>query len=268
MTQSCVAIRDARDEWFLVNASPDLPAQINACSDLQPRPASLRSSPISGVLLTNADLDHVLGLLLLREGGRLNVHATNAVRNTLSEHLGLDSIMDAFCGMDWHEPPQSDFAPLIGCKGEKGSLVYRAIALPGGPPAFARGSSPSGTHSTAYFFMDRKTGGRLLVAPDVAACNEALAAAALEADAILFDGTFWSGDELSHVKANSRTAAEMGHLTVKDDSLDLLRKLPAKRKIYIHINNTNPVLSPDSPERAAVAAAGLEVGYDGLEFEL
>ena len=85
---------------------------------------------------------------------------------------------------------------------------------------------------------------------------------------MLFDGTFWSGDELRRVKANGRTAAEMGHVTIKDVSLALLGQLPARRKIYIHINNTNPVLSPGSPERAAVEAAGIVVGYDGLEFDL
>jgi pyrroloquinoline quinone biosynthesis protein B len=268
MTQSSVAIRDDQGEWFLVNASPDLSAQINACPDLQPRSDALRDTPIAGVLLTNADLDHVLGVISLREGGRLHVHATKAVRETLAGGLRLTSIMDAFCGVEWHEPPQADFAPLIGRQKEQGSLLYRAIGLPGGPPSFAGDSCPNGVHSIAYFFMDRKTGGRLLVAPDVAGCNDALAAALLEADAVLFDGTFWSGDELSQVKATARTAAEMGHVTIKDQSVALLKKLPARRKIYIHVNNTNPVLSPDSPERAAVAAAGIEVGHDGLEFEL
>ena len=268
LTQSSVAICDDRGEWFLINASPDLRAQISACSDLQPRSAALRGTPISGVLLTNADLDHVIGLLSLREGGRLNIHATNAVRDTLAECLGLDAILDAFCGVDWHEPPQADFAPLVGMDGGEGSLVYRAIELPGGPPLFARGRHPDGAHSVAYSIMDRNTGGRLLVAPDVGGWNDALAEAMLESDAVLFDGTFWSGDELSRVKAKAPTAAEMGHVTIRDHSLALLGKLPAARKIYIHINNTNPVLSPGSPERAEVAAAGIVVGYDGLEFEI
>jgi pyrroloquinoline quinone biosynthesis protein B len=108
----------------------------------------------------------------------------------------------------------------------------------------------------------------LLVAPDVACCNGALADAINQADAVLFDGTFWSDDELSDFKAQARTAVEMGHVTIKDQSLSLLTKCPAGRKIYVHINNTNPILSPGSPERAAVAAAGILVGYDGLEFEL
>jgi len=218
--------------------------------------------------LTNADLDHVLGLLSLREGGRLRIHATKAVRDTLAECLGLAGIMEAFCGVDWHEPPQADFGPLSGIEGGEGSLVYRAIALPGGPPVFAKGRHRDGTHSVAYYIMDRNTGGRLLVAPDVGGWNDDLAKAMLESDAVLFDGTFWSGDELMRVKAKAPTAAEMGHVTIRDDSLARLGKLPAGHKIYIHINNTNPVLSPGSPERAAVASAGVVVGYDGLEFEI
>lgn len=252
----------------MVNASPDIRAQINACSDLHPISGAVRSTPISAILLTNADLDHVTGLLLLREGGRLRVHATSAVRDTLAECLGLAAIMDAFCGVDWLEPPLADFAPLLGIGEEESSLVYRAIELPGGPPIFARDRPATGAHSVAYVIMDRKTGGRLLVAPDIGGWNAALTAAMSESDAVLFDGTFWSGDELSRIKASAPTAAEMGHLTIRDHSLPLLAKLPARHKIYLHVNNTNPVLSPRSPERAAVASAGVVVGYDGLEFEI
>jgi pyrroloquinoline quinone biosynthesis protein B len=268
LTQSSVAICDDRGEWFLINASPDLSAQISACSDLQPASGALRSTPISGVLLTNADLDHVIGLLSLREGGRLRIHATSAVRNTLAECLGLGAMLDSFCGADWNEPPQADYAQLAGKNSGKGSLVYRAIPLPGGPPVFAQRKQADGVHSVAYSIMDTHTGGRLLVAPDVGGWTDALAEAMFESDAVLFDGTFWSGDELSGVKPNARTAADMGHLTIRDDSLARLRKLSAGHKIYIHINNTNPVLSPSSPERAAVEAAGIAVGYDGLEFAI
>jgi pyrroloquinoline quinone biosynthesis protein B len=264
LTQSSVAIRDDRGAWFLVNASPDLRAQINSFPELRPSPAALRGTPIAGVLLTNADLDHVTGLLSLREGGRMQIHATAAVRDTLTCCLGLAAILDAFCGVDWHEPPQRDFEPLDGADG---SLAHRAIVLPGGPPVFAKRKQPQGAHNVAYSFMDRNTGGRLLVAPDVGGFNDALSEALNESDAVLFDGTFWSGDELSRFKASARTAAEMGHVTIRD-SLALLGKSKADRKIYIHINNTNPVLSPDSREAAEVATARIEVGYDGLEFEL
>lgn len=142
------------------------------------------------------------------------------------------------------------------------------IVLPGKAPPFASGMANGGIHSVAYQFLDRQTGGRLLVAPDVSAVNEELREALESSDAILFDGTFWSSDELRQVKAKARTADQMGHLTIKDFSLDLLKKLPARRKIYIHINNTNPVLAKHSRERAAVERAGITIGHDGLEFEL
>ncbi len=268
LTQSSVAIGDDAGRWFLINASPDLPAQIRACPDLNPGQGAPRGTPVSEVVLTNADLDHVAGLLSLREGGRLRVHATKAVRNTLDRCLGLTAIMEAFCGIDWIEPPTADFAPLPGCKEGRASLVYRAVELPGRPPVFARGKTPDGIHNAAYCIVDTKTGGRLLLAPDVAGWNDALTGAMAASDAILFDGTFWSGDELRRFKPAASTAAEMGHLTIKDHSLARLGGLPARRKIYIHVNNTNPVLSPGSAERTAVEAAGIVVGYDGLEFEI
>jgi pyrroloquinoline quinone biosynthesis protein B len=268
LTQSSVAVRDESGEWFLINASPDLPTQIRAGFDFQPATGTLRGTPISGVFLTNADLDHVLGLWTLREGEKLHIHAPRAVRGTLDECLNLTAILEAFCGVAWHEPPETDFTPILQKNGEPSSLRYRAIKLPGNPPLFARGKYPDGTHSVAYEIMDRKTGGRLLVAPDVGECNEALTAAMREADAVLFDGTFWSEDELSRVKNTTRTAAQMGHVTIRDFSRSLLNSLPAAHKIYIHINNTNPILCPDSPERAAVEAAGIRVGQDGWEFEL
>jgi pyrroloquinoline quinone biosynthesis protein B len=263
-----VAIRDDAGRWFLVNASPDLTAQIRACPDLNPGPAAPRGTPISGVLLTNADLDHVAGLLSLREGGRLRVHATKAVRDTLDGHLGLTALIESFCGIDWIEPPTADFAPLPGGAEGQGSLVYRAIGLPGHPPIFARERFPDGVHNAAYCIRDTKTGGRLLLAPDVAGWNDALTGAMAASDAVLFDGTFWSEDELQRFKPAAPTAAEMGHVTIRDHSLARLGGLSARHKIYIHVNNTNPVLSPGSPEQAAVLAAGVAVGCDGMEFEL
>lgn len=268
LTQSSVAIQSGSNDWVLINASPDLPAQILACPELHPDSASLRGTPIAAVLLTNADLDHVMGLFSLREGGRLKIHATKAVRESLDAGLALTPCLDAFCGVDWVEPPEIEFAPLPGNKGSPSSLVYRAISLPGGPPIFARGNSPDGIHSVAYFFRDLMTDGQLLVAPDVAGWTDALNAAMAEADAILIDGTFWSDDELQRVKPAARTAAQMGHVTIRESSLARLSKLSARHRVYIHLNNTNPVLAPGSPERAAVEAAGIVVGYDGLQFEI
>jgi len=290
LTQSCVAIGDGQ-HWFLVNASPDLRVQIEAHKDLQPLPNTPRNTPLAGVLLTNADLDHVLGLFLLREGGPLDVFATASVRATLDQALGLTSILDNFCGIKWHEPP-IEFMPLSASSHRSQRLLYRGIPLPAKPPLFAKASlddqsrSPSvatgsatdigigsrltsaATKNVAYQFLNPQTNRRLLVTPDVGHVTEELTAAMANSDAVLFDGTFWSGDEMTQVPPGARTAEDMGHVTIRDISLLLLAGLAARQKVYIHINNTNPVLSRKSPERKAVEAAGIMVGYDGLEFEL
>ena len=253
--------------WFLVNASPDLPRQIESAPELQPIPDTDRNTPIEAVFLTNGDLDHVLGLFSLREGGPLKIYATSAVRVTVTECLGLDAVLDVFCGAAWQEPPFAQLSPLVVVDGEP-RLLYRALALEGKAPPYARGNSIDGIHSVAYEFVDARTAGRLLVAPDVGVVNDALREALSNSTAVLFDGTFWSADELARHKASATTANEMGHVTIKDCSLELLRKSAACHRIYIHINNTNPILAPDAPERALVEAAGIVVGSDGFEFEV
>jgi pyrroloquinoline quinone biosynthesis protein B len=244
--------------------------QIRQIPELQPRPHTARNTPIAGVFLTNSDLDHVLGLFSLREGGCLDVYATSAVRATATDSLGLGVVLDSFCGSLWHELATQEFEPLTRDSAHPSSLLYRAIELPGSPPPFARKSNslPPGAQSVAYQFLNPLTERRLLVAPDVATVNPGLMEALETSDLVLFDGTFWSSDELEKVRPNARKANEMGHVTIKDCSLDLLAKLSASRKIYIHINNTNPILAADSPERAAVEKAGILVGFDGMEFEL
>jgi len=251
-----------------VNASPDLRTQLETHKDLQPASTSPRNSPIAGVLLTNADLDHVLGVFLLREGEPLNLHASTSVRSTLDLALGLTNILDRFCGIRWQEPPLSDFAPLAASGANNQNLLYRAIPLPGKPPVFATDKTNPLAGNLAYQFLNPATNRRLLVAPDVAVITEDLTAAMKNSDLVLFDGTFWSGDELGQVRPEARTAQDMGHVTIRDNSLAVLAGLAARHRVYIHINNTNPVLSPVSPERAAVENADILVGYDGMEFEL
>ena len=266
-TQSSVAVSSDGLRWFLVNASPDLRAQIEGFPPLQPRPGLWRNSPIEAVLLTNADLDHVLGLLLLREGETLMVYTTEAIRQTLTSGLRLDTLLGAFCQVTWPQAT-SEFSPLTFRDGSASGLKSRLILLPGTPPVFANGPMPDAKgHSIAWQIADKSTGARLLIAPDVAAMTTELLGAIEESDAVLFDGTFWSGDELRAVKRSARTASEMGHLPIRG-SLDTLRNVHARYKVYVHINNTNPILAPDSLERTAVEAAGIAVGEDGMEFEL
>jgi pyrroloquinoline quinone biosynthesis protein B len=267
-TQSSVAISADGQRWLLVNASPDLRAQIDAFGPLRPRKGRSRASPITTVLLTNADLDHTLGLALLREDPPMRVYATTAVYQALERGMRLANVLEAFGGVCWIEPSQQ-FAPLGEQDGLDGGLSYRAILLPGEAPLYVRGGlDESVGHSVAYQILDRRTGARLLIAPDVAAIPSGLAQALGESDAVLFDGTFWSETELLQVKSGARTAQAMGHLPISNGSLTVLRELPAPLKVYLHINNTNPILNPGSWERRQVERAGIQVGEDGLEFQL
>jgi pyrroloquinoline quinone biosynthesis protein B len=120
----------------------------------------------------------------------------------------------------------------------------------------------------AFLFRDEQTGGTLLIAPDVFEITKNLKDALQSADAVLFDGTFWSEDELGVVKPSARKASAMGHLPIKNGSLDILSRSSARHRIYLHINNTNPILFPDSAERQAVESAGIMIGCDGMEFEI
>ncbi len=269
-TQSCVAIGDSRNNWFLINASSDLSGQLQGFSALNPLPHPARNTPIRGVLLTNADLDHVLGLFCLREGIGFEIFATVAVRAVAEQVLGIETVLGCFCAPRWREPSFKDFTPLTEAPGLEPELLCRAIELPGKPPPFVSNSIPlpSEGHSIAYQFQDRRTKKKLLVAPDVAMLTQPLRDAMQTSDGILFDGTFWSADELASVRPGAKPAGEMGHVAINGGSLPVLSALGASQKIYIHINNTNPILDPNSSERAAVERAGIRVGADGMEFEL
>jgi pyrroloquinoline quinone biosynthesis protein B len=243
-TQSSVAVSADDQRWFLVNASPDLPRQIESAPALQPQPGSLRNSPIAGVLLTNADLDHTLGLLLLRQQQTpVLVYASDATRSALD---WLELLLHPFGGSTWRTA-SGDFNSLSN------GLAFRAIEL---------------HKSNAFQLRDEVSGRAALVAPVVGELTAELRDAVDTSDVILFDGTFWNDDELHAVRRGARSAREMNHLPISDSSLALLRHSPARRKIYMHINNTNPILMPGSRERALVQQAGIEIACDGLEIIL
>ena len=246
-TQSSIAISadsDAFQNWWLINASPDLPQQIESTTRLQPQCDISRNTPIAGVLLTNADIDHALGLLLLRENEKpLVVYATDETRAALA---WLDRTLARFCGIEWRKV-SSDFQRL------NGSIAFRAIELP---------------QSVAFQLLDEASGRLALVAPAVSDLTRELYEASADSDVIFFDGTFWSDYELGAVRPGARSARQMNHLPISDGSLDFLLQSSARRKIYTHINNTNPILMPGSPECAEVEQAGIEVARDGLEIVL
>jgi pyrroloquinoline quinone biosynthesis protein B len=268
-TQSCAAISADGRRWFLLNASPDVRVQIESFAPLLPH-GTVRGTAIQGILVTNADLDHTLGLVMLREGGRLPVHATSSVQRALDEGLHLTEVLDRYGGVDWRQPP-ADLSPMACADGTLSGLSYMAFPVPGKLPRYREGRAASSKEdAVGYQIVDESTGKRLVCVPDLAALSRDVLTRLQDADALLLDGTFWSDDEMRIVGAGTVSARAMGHLPVgsEDGSLSTVARLPAARKIYVHINNTNPMLREDSPERRAVEKAGVEVGWDGLEFTL
>ena len=260
-TQSSVAVSADRRRWSLLNASPDVRAQLGSCTDLHPDGA--RGAPLQAVLLTDAELDHTLGLLLLREGGGLVVHATEATRDTLYDGTALLRTLEAYCPVEWRPVVPGADVPL----GD--GLSYRAFDV----PTTKRARFGSGTREgrvVGYRLTDERSGRALVHLPVLQELTPVVCAQLEDCACLLVDGTCWSDDELIRLGRGGRTAREMGHLPISGPggSLEQLAPLPIDRRIYVHVNNTNPVLLEDSPERRAVEEHGLEVAVDGLELEV
>ena len=265
-TQSSLAISADGRDWVLLNASPDLGAQIRATPPLHPRRSGDdgRDTPIRAVVLTNGDVDHVAGLLTLREKAPLTVLATAETRAAVSANpmfAVLDPTLVAWREIHLGEP----FAPLPG-------LAVEAFAVPGKVPLYLEGATVeigAETGSTIGLSV-RCAGARLDYVPGCAAVTPALVARLAGTDALLFDGTVYRDDEMLSEGVGTKTGRRMGHLPVggADGSLAALAGVPAGRKVFVHINNTNPMLIDDSPERRAVEAAGWTVAEDGTEIAL
>ena len=256
-TQSSVAVSADYRRWFLLNASPDVRAQIESFPALHPR--GVRDSPLRAVLLTDAELDHTLGLLLLREADDLEVHATAAVHETLSRGTSLLQTLGAYANVDWRPVVTGKEVSLAD------SLSYRAFDVPTNKRArFGTGDV------VGYRITDGRTGRALVYLPGAQALGASVLAQLEGCTCLLFDGTCWQDDELIRLGIANKTSREMGHLPIggADGSLKQLAPLPIERKIYIHINNTNPILLEDSPERRIVEEHGFEVADDGLELEI
>ncbi|MFI9011912.1 pyrroloquinoline quinone biosynthesis protein PqqB [Actinosynnema sp. NPDC053489] len=256
-TQDSLAVTGDGTRWWLVNASPDLGAQLAATPALAPGPGP-RDTPVAGVLLTDAELDHVLGLAVLRGAPGLAVHATGTALRALAPTR---EVLATYADWAWCEvAPERPFALA-------GGLEVTAFGVSGKRPRYAADSPAADPWVVAYRFRDPATGGVLLYAPCLAAWPPGLGALVAEADVALLDGTFHAPAELGPVTGRSGGQAAMGHLPIAH-SLPELRGHAATRRIYTHLNNTNPVLDPSSPERAEVVAAGVEVVPDGTVITL
>ena len=261
-TQASIAISGDGEAWYLLGASPEIRAQIESFPPLHPR--APRDTPIAGIVLANGDLDHTLGLLSLRESQPLQIHATAAVRRSFLEGNGLARTLERIPGqVVWNTVVPGTPADLAG-------LSLTAVAVPGKVPTHGEGRfAPSPEDNVGYLVRDAGSGRTLAWFPGVGGPTEALSALS-SADAIFFDGTFWTEDELIRLGLGTKRARDMAHWPAggPSGSLAHLAGLRDARRLFIHVNNTNPLLRDDSAERGLAAAAGVEVAEDGLEILL
>jgi pyrroloquinoline quinone biosynthesis protein B len=269
-TQESVAISADGESWFLLNASPEVRAQIESFPALHPRAA--RHSPIAGIVLTNGDLDHCLGLLSLRESYPLGLYATASVERGFREGNVLHRTLQRFTGQLRFEQLELGKArTLARADGSPSGLSIEAVPVPGKLPIHLEAlCRPSDEDNIGLLIREPARGRTLGYFPAVAGPSPQLTAAAAEVDCLFLDGTFWSSDELPRLGLGEKRAEDMAHWPVGGErgSLEFLRGLSVPRKIYIHINNTNPVLRSDGGEAAQLSAAGVELAQDGLEFTL
>ena len=269
-TQAQIALSADSSSWFLAGASPDLTRQIENSPDLHPR--GLRGSRIAGVVLGSADLDHILGLLLLRELQPLRVYASPSILRILREENSMFGMLNRVeLQAVWTPMTSGTPFPLLSAEGKDSGLRCEAIYISGRYPKYVKTdvAQLGALEASAALFFESGSGKRLAYLPAIGTLTDALLEKIDGVDLLLLDGTVWSDDELIRIQGSGETAHQMGHIPV-EESLRLLKNINIKagRKMFIHINNTNPILNEASPEYLAVRQAGWEVAEDNWQSEL
>jgi pyrroloquinoline quinone biosynthesis protein B len=269
-TQAGLAVSADGDAWFLLNASPDLRQQLEASPFLHPS-HGLRSSPIAGAILTGSDVDAIAGLLNLRERQRLTIYATAKVlgvldANPIFEVLARDVVQRQAIALEAS-------VPLLKPNGNFSGLTIQSFAVPGKVPLYLEqaGVAPPIVVGEETVGLRISDGTRALYfIPGCAAMTADLADRLRCAELVFFDGTLWCDDEMIRAGLGSKTGRRMGHMSLigPEGTIAAFAGLNVKRKILVHINNSNPVLLSDSSERAEVEKAGWEVGFDGMEISV
>ncbi|MGP3981785.1 pyrroloquinoline quinone biosynthesis protein PqqB [Streptomyces sp. KR80] len=260
-----LAVRAAEGRWYIVNATPDIGDQIEDFPALHPGPEA-RHTPLAGLVLTDAELDHTLGIARLREARSLEVLATGAVRDALHTRLHLGAVLGPYTALTWRELPGERAEPLD----EHSGLEISAIPVSGKRPRYAADSGPDDdTWVVALRLTDRATGASAVYAPALAAWPDALQKAVTEADCVIVDGTFWDDEEPRRTGISTRTATGMGHLPIEGPGGTAERLAPlGARCLYTHLNNTNPLVDPGAPQHERLAEWGIGAATDGMVIEL
>ena len=267
-TQSSIAVcGTAATAWALVNASPDILAQLKANPVLQPA-RSPRDTAIAGIVLVDAQIDHTTGLFMLREATRpLKVWCTAHARADLTGGNPIFTVLGHYCGIEHHELRLDASFEVAGVDG----VEWRALAVASKPAPYSpHRAHPQPGDNVALVLRDRARGRSVVYAPGLGSMEPEVWRQLQSADLVMVDGTCWSDEEMIGMGLSKKRARDMGHLPQSGAGgmLEWLAKLPQRtRKILIHVNNTNPILDEDSAERATLARLGIEVAYDGMEIE-
>lgn len=271
-TQASIAVTADGERWFVINASPDLREQIQANDCLHPR-QGLRSSPITGVVITNGDVDAIAGLLHLREGTPFSLYASKRVMDVLAGNPVFDVVDPAV--VPRHVLALDERRTLSGPKGEVTGLTVTPFAVPGKVPLYleedARPDADVEAQGEDTIALEICVGdARMIYAANCAHVDGTVADRLRRASLVFFDGTLFRDDEMIRMGVGKKTGRRMGHISMSgpDGAMAALAPLGIERTVFIHVNNTNPALLADSEERRAVEAAGFEVAYDGMELEL
>jgi pyrroloquinoline quinone biosynthesis protein B len=258
-----LAVSGTGERWFLLNATPDVHHQIASDRRLHPGPGA-RATPVAGVVLTDAEFDHTIGLLLLREGSSLRVLGTAPVLAALAEDFPVRGLLGEYADLSW-EPIDAGKPVRLDDR-----LLLTAFGTGTKAPRYVPDPQPGADWEVGYRLEDTVSGAAAVYAPAVPQWTPEIAGQLEDADCVFLDGTFWTDDEMSRSGTGDRSGRSMGHLPISgtDGSAAALAVLPARRKIYVHVNNTNPILDANSPQRAKLAELGIEVGWAGMEVEL
>ncbi|MDD5033887.1 MAG: pyrroloquinoline quinone biosynthesis protein PqqB [Methylococcaceae bacterium] len=267
-TQSSIAVSSDGRNWLLFNASPDIRTQLETFPDSHPR-EGVRDSGIKAILLIDSQIDHTTGLLMLRESTvPLEIYCSAPVKQDLSSGFPLLHMLEHYCTVNHHLVPldgSSFTIPLI-----EDLRLYSHALKSKAPPYSPHRNHPHPGDNIGVIVEQISTGKKLYYAPGLGEFEPHVEEAMKSADCVLVDGTFWQHDEMARAGINDKLALELGHLPQSGEGgmIEILTSATQGRKMLIHINNTNPILDEDSPERKKLDEAGIEVSFDGLEINL
>jgi pyrroloquinoline quinone biosynthesis protein B len=268
-TQSSIAVTGDNVNWLLINASPDILTQFQGFPELQPA-RSIRDTAIKSVLLMDAQIDHTTGLFMLREGKTpLNIYCTDMVYEDLTTGNPIFNILGHYCGINWKKISM-DSLDSFEAEGVP-NLKITAVPLSSkAPPYSPHRNNPHIGDNIGIQVEDATSGKKLFYAPGLAEIEDQIKPFMEQADCLMVDGTCWTNDEMAKLGIAQKMSLDMGHLPQSDPGgmIEVLRPLKASKKILIHINNTNPILREDSPERAVLANEKIDVAYDGMDLTI